>query len=93
MTVLLLTNIDDLPFDPENFAAAGTSLPWTADTPLAKGFQDHSHLKLVANDLQADSAEYDLRFHRSALLGGKGGGAEVQHAYPMITTWVGSKQP
>jgi hypothetical protein len=91
ITALLLTSIGDFPFDPANVAAAGNSLPWTPRGSPRTGFQDHSHLTLVPNGRAGDAAVFDMRYYPTVRLGGVGGGAEVQHAFPLLTTFAGSR--
>ena len=90
MRALLFTQIGDFPRSPENFAKWGPLLPWESDRQRPGVFQDGSRLRLMPNGLQADAVEYEMRFHQPYQLGGKGGGAEVQHAYPMVAVWVSS---
>ena len=91
MTALLLTSIGDFPFDPANFAAAGSLLPWTPRGSPRNGFQDHSRLTLVPNGMTRAAAVFDMRFYPTVRLAGVGGGAEVQHAFPLVTTFAGSR--
>jgi hypothetical protein len=91
ITALLLTSIGDFPFDPANFAAGGTSLPWTPQGSPHNGFQDHSRLTLVPNGQTDDSAIFDMRPYPTFRMGGVGGGAQVQHAFPLVTTFAGSR--
>jgi hypothetical protein len=91
MTALLLTSIGDFPFDPANFAAGGTSLPWTPRGSPRSGFPDHSRLTLVPNGQTDDSATFDMRAYPTFRMGGVGGGAQVQHAFPLVTAFAGSR--
>jgi hypothetical protein len=95
LAMVLLTEIDDFPFDPKNFAVTGNTLPWTPRTTAVNDYRDHSRLRLVTNNPNAvgDAATYDMRPYRPYLVGGKSGGAQVAHAYPLATTWIGSRLP
>ena len=91
ITALLLTSIGDFPFDPANFAAAGSLLPWMPRGVPREGFQDHSRLTLVPNGAAGNAVVFDMRYYPTVRLGGVGGGAEVQHAFPLVTTFAGSR--
>jgi len=91
ITALLLTSIGDFPFDPAHFTAAGNALPWTPRDAPRDGFQDHSRLRLVPNGGAGDAAEFDMRYYRKVPFAGVDGGVGVGHAFPSVTTFVGSR--
>ena len=90
LRMLLMTHIDDLPADPEDFSAWGSILPWEPRTGLGMAFPDRSHVRLIPNNSDQDAKEFEVRFHPGGTFSGKGGGAEFQNAYPLITTFVSS---
>jgi hypothetical protein len=91
LNALLLTSIGDFPFDPANFADAGNSLPREPRGLPRAGFQNRSRLTLSANGQSNGAAVFDMRYYPTFRLGGLGGGAEVQPAFPLVTTLAGSR--
>jgi hypothetical protein len=86
MTMLLLTEIGDLPHDPADFSAWGETLSWTPQVAAREVWPDRSHVRLVANDSIA--REYELRYHPFGMIAGKAGGAMIPNAHPRVTTFT-----
>jgi hypothetical protein len=96
VTLLLLTGIGDLPFDPANFTKDGGLLEWHKQTQLVRDYRAHSELRLTSRSADgglSDMATYVMQAHQKFLMGGKGGGAGVQHEYPWVTRWTGERSP